>query len=304
MSISAVPGTRVRFRTHAKLNLFLRVLGRRPDGFHEIESVFHGIDLADEIAIEAQAASQIDVDMEIVDGPSVSIPTLEKNLAYAAASALAHKAVTGVRIDIKKRIPIGAGLGGGSGNAAGVLVALNEMWRSGLGPDDLNEVAASVGSDVAYCITGGTMLATARGEKLSSLPSPAGMWFVLGVSFEPLMTGDVYERWDDVGSKSHVGVAPLTLALGSGDPAEVGSLLHNDLEAPAFAIRPELEEAKKTMAGAGALGTAMTGSGPTIYGLARDAEHAREIAARVEGRFDAVLVTSSASRCIEFLDEA
>ena len=301
---AAGPSTGIRLRTHAKLNLFLRVVGRRPDGYHEIESVFHGISLADEVVVVPTGGTGVEVEMHVGRGPRAEAPKLEENLAYLAALALIDRGVTssGVHIDITKNIPVGAGLGGGSGNAAGVLVALNELWGAGLGDQDLNEVGSSIGSDVPYCLIGGTMLATARGEKLTSLPSPSDLHLVLGISEAPLFTKDVYERWDDLDIESEHGSAPLALALGSGDPAEVGPLLHNDLEPAAFSLRPELEELKKVIAGAGAVGAGLTGSGPTLFGIAENAEHAREIAAKIEDRFAHVEVVSSTRRCVERLD--
>lgn len=300
----AGPSISIRLRTHAKVNLFLRVVGRRPDGYHEIESIFHGVSLADDLEIRPTDTEGVDVQMTVARGPADYVPKLEDNLAYLAASALIERGVTatGVAIDIHKKIPIGAGLGGGSGNAAGVLIGLNELWGAALDSEDLNEVGASVGSDVPYCLFGGTMLATARGEHLTSLPSPNDMHFVLGISDVPLLTKDVYARWDDLGVESGYGSAPVALALGSGDPAEVGPLLHNDLEPAAFSLRPELEELKKVITGAGALGASLTGSGPTLFGLAADAAHARDIAAKIEDRFGHVEVVSSSQHCVERLE--
>ena len=295
---------RARFRTYSKVNLFLRVVGRRPDGYHEIESIFHGISLSDEIDITITDGDDIEVEMDVERGSDRAAPRIEENLAYLAARALVDRGLeaTGVRIHITKRIPIGAGLGGGSGNAAGVLVALNELWKGALGADVLGEVGASVGSDVPYCLTGGTVLASGRGERLSSLPSPSDMHLVLGVSREPLLTRDVYERWDELAFDAEVGSAPMTLALGAGDPREVAELLHNDLEPAAFSLRPELEELKKVISSAGALGAGLTGSGPTLFGIAEDDEHARDIASKIEDRFDDVVVVHSTQRCVERID--
>ena len=303
-STTAGPSVGIRLRTHAKLNLFLRVVGRRPDGYHEIESIFHGVSLADDIEFRPTDSAGVDVEMKIERGPHDLAPKLEENLAYLAATALIERGVgaAGIRIDIRKRIPIGAGLGGGSGNAAGVLIALNEIWKGELTNEDLNAVGTSIGSDVPYCLVGGTMLATARGENLTSLPSPADLHFVLGISDEPLFTKDVYARWDDLEQDGAAGSAPIALALGTGDPTEVGPLLHNDLEPAAFSLRPELEELKKVILGAGALGANLTGSGPTLFGLAADADHAREIAGKIEDRFAHVEVVSSSQRCVERLD--
>jgi 4-diphosphocytidyl-2-C-methyl-D-erythritol kinase len=207
----------------------------------------------------------------------------------------------GVAIEIVKRIPIGAGLGGGSGNAAGVLVALNELWKTELNRDGLLDVAGRVGSDVPYCISGGTALATARGESLTPLPAPATLWFVLGISHDPLLTRDVYGVWEPDGAAEPVGSAEMTLALGGSDVAEVATLLYNDLERPAFKLRPELEGKKEALVEAGALGAAMSGSGPTLFGIASDEAHARAVAARVEDDFDKVVVTWSRAECIERL---
>lgn len=294
----------IRVRTHAKLNLFLRVIGRRPDGYHEIESIFHGVSLADDIAIRPNSGEDVEVVMHAgSESPSEEIKVAD-NLAHLAARSLIDRGVTatGVRIDIRKNIPIGGGLGGGSSNAAGVLVALNELWGAELSSEDLNEVGASVGSDVPYCLVGGTMLATARGEKLTSLPSPADLHFVLGISHTPLLTKDVYDRWDHLGVESGDGSASMTLALGTGDPVEVSQLLHNDLESATFSLRPELQEAKYAISEAGALGAAVTGSGPTLFGLAADAEHARDIASKIRDSFDRVEIAHTARRCVERLD--
>ena len=302
MSTNALVG--IRLRTYSKVNLFLRVVGRRPDGFHEIESIFHGVSLADEIEVVPQRGDDIVVEMAIARGPQVDVPALEENLAFVASRALIERGVAsaGVTIQITKHIPMGAGLGGGSGNAAGVLVALNELWKGGLAADALSEVGASVGSDVPYCLAGGTMLASGRGDHLSSLPSPSEMHFVLGISHRPLLTKDIYARWDDLGIQAEVGSAPMTLALGAGDPREVAELLHNDLEPAAFSLRPELEELKKAISSAGALGAGMTGSGPTLFGIARDESHAQDIAAKIEDRFDDVAVVRSAQRCVERME--
>jgi 4-diphosphocytidyl-2-C-methyl-D-erythritol kinase len=303
-SAAADSSVGIRVRTHAKLNLFLRVIGRRPDGYHEIESIFHGVSLADEIDIRRAEGDAVDVVMHGGAGSPLEEIELETNLAYLAARSLIERGITstGLLIEVNKNIPVGGGLGGGSSNAAGVLVALNELWGAGLGSEDLNAVGASVGSDVPYCLVGGTMLATARGEKLTSLPSPADLHVVLGISDRPLLTKDVYERWDHLGAEPGDGSASMTLALGAGDPVEVGQLLHNDLEPAAFSLRPELQASKDELLEAGALGAAVTGSGPTLFGIARDAEHAQEIAARVKGHFDRVEVADTARRCVERLD--
>jgi 4-diphosphocytidyl-2-C-methyl-D-erythritol kinase len=165
----------------------------------------------------------------------------------------------------------------------------------------MSEVAGLIGSDVPFCLEGGTALATARGEKLSPLPAPDKVWFVLGLSSVSLLTKDVYEAFDEMDSAPESSPSSMTLALGSGDVPEIAECLHNDLERAAFAMRPELAEKKRALLGAGALGAGMSGSGPTLFAIARDEGHARTIAAGVEDSFPSVVVTCSRATCIERL---
>ena len=304
MDVYAGPQTVVRLRTNAKLNLFLRVVGTRPDGFHELESIFHGIGLGDDIEIESTDSRGVEIEMTLGPDLAGDLPSPQENLVGRAIQGLIDGGGSnpGVRIRITKRIPIAAGLGGGSGNAAGALVALSELWGMDLEPGDLMSIAARVGSDVPYCVGGGTALAMKRGEALTPLPAPKSFWFVLGVTFREVLTKDIYRAWDTMEPVDNAGSAPMAFAIGSGEPAEVAILLHNDLERPAFLLMPDLAEKKEAMTEAGALGSSMTGSGPTIFGMARDEAHARAIASKVEGRFDRVLVASSHPRCVERLD--
>ena len=291
----------MRVRTYAKLNLFLRVLGRRPDGYHEIESVFHGIDLADELNVRPTQDAEIHVEMRFDQDVVGHVPPVEENIAYTAAAALRRH--TGGRegavISIVKRIPAGAGLGGGSANAAGVLRALNDAWGTGVSTDRRIELAASVGSDVPYCLSGGTALVTGRGEILTPLPATPTLHFILGMSSEPLSTRDVYERFDDVGVGAEVHSAPMTLALGGGSLREVGSLLHNDLETAAFSLRPALADGKERLIEAGALAAGMTGSGPTLFGIVEDEEHGRRVAASLDRSFERIVPARSHAICVE-----
>jgi 4-diphosphocytidyl-2-C-methyl-D-erythritol kinase len=242
--------------------------------------------------------------MTLGEGVRGDVPPHDENLAFVAAKTLVDRvgATTGLDIDIAKKIPMGAGLGGGSGNAAGVLVAANELLNAGMDRSALNEVALAVGSDVPFCLLGGTALVTGRGEKLTAMPSPESMCFVVGLSADPLLTREVYSKWDELEPVDAIGSATMTMALSSGDPGEIAQLLHNDLEPAAFALRPGLHAKKEAMAAAGALGAGMTGSGPTIFGIASSKEHAKEIAAKVTGSFDRVVIADSAAACVERLD--
>jgi 4-diphosphocytidyl-2-C-methyl-D-erythritol kinase len=291
----------MKLRTNAKVNLFLRVLGERGDGFHEIETILHSVSLADDIEIVATATGDVSIEMTYADGLTGEIPEPRHNFVHAAALSLIEAGADneGVLIRLVKRIPAGAGLGGGSGNAAGALVALARHWGLEIGSDELLERAAAIGSDVPYCIEGGTSLASGRGEKLTRLAAPASMWFVLGLSDEPLPTKDVYAALADPSPDATHKSAPMTLALGAGDIAEIAAMLHNDLETPAYALRPELPALKERLLEAGALGALLSGSGPTLFGVARDEDHARAVAGAVEDDFARIEVVESRQACVE-----
>ena len=289
--------------TGAKVNLFLRVLGRRPDGFHELESIFQSIDLADDMEVGPLPEGAIEIEMEASGDAELELPASDDNIVAAAARRIQDlgEDQLGASLRIHKRIPVAGGMGGGSSNAAGALLALERLWGLDLERSKLLEIAADLGSDVPYCLEGGTCLVGGRGENLARLPGPpAPLWFVLGISDKPLLTADVYAALHDAAPEGP-SVAPFTLALGQGDVAELGQLLHNDLEAPAISLRPRLRKDKEALLEAGALGACVTGSGPTVFGLAPDEVSAAEIADRVRDRFDRVIVSSSAPRCVTFL---
>ena len=293
----------LKLQTNAKTNLLLRVLGRRPDGYHELETIFHTLNLADTVSIAPTTGDEVEVVMH-AERAIEGLPLAADNLVSAAARELIEAGAQshGARIEIVKRIPVGAGLGGGSGNAAGVLVALNEMWGLGLDSESLAVLALAIGADVPYCLTGGTALAGGRGERTTALEAPATLWFVLGLSNEPLMTRDVYEEFDLSRDSAGVQSAPMCRALGGGDVAAIAALMHNDLEPPAFRLRPDLLRLKTAMLDAGALGAVISGSGPTMLGLARDRDHAIAISGAAEPSFDRIEVVSSRPVCIERLN--
>ncbi|HEV3473186.1 MAG TPA: 4-(cytidine 5'-diphospho)-2-C-methyl-D-erythritol kinase [Actinomycetota bacterium] len=297
-------GTAVRIRTHGKVNLFLRVLGLRPDGFHEVETILQAVDLYDEIDISPRSAPGVAVDMRFAPDVVGDLPAADDNLIFHAAALLVAHRDPGQGADVRvvKGIPIGAGLGGGSGNAAGALIVLSELWDQTIDRNTLHRLAAEIGSDVAYCLDGGTALGTGRGEKLTQLAAPDEMWFVLGGSHRSLSTRAVYDAWDDMGGETDgPQSAAMTLALGARDIEEIASVLHNDLERAAFTLMPELAEKKEALLAAGALGASMSGSGPTLFGLASGEAHARAVAKRAGTDFHWVRVVRSRSDCVERL---
>ncbi|MFP5351042.1 MAG: 4-(cytidine 5'-diphospho)-2-C-methyl-D-erythritol kinase [Actinomycetota bacterium] len=292
----------LRVKTSAKLNLFLSVLGRRGDGYHELQGIFHSVDLFDDL-VASPSDGDITVHVESEQGEQL-LPELTDNLIYKAALVL--RGFTGEErgadLQVVKRIPIGGGLGGGSSNAAGALLALDRLWGSHLDQSTLLELAAGLGSDVPFCIGGaGTSLVTGRGEQLAPLPPPPTLlWFVLGLSDTPLLTPEVYAALteDEIGVEQSP--APMTMALAAGDVSEVAALLSNDLEAPALRLRPELADARQALLDAGALGAGLSGSGPTLFGVVGDRKAAEAVADRVTDVFDRVAVVCSTPSCVTF----
>jgi 4-diphosphocytidyl-2-C-methyl-D-erythritol kinase len=225
----------------------------------------------------------------------------EDNLVNIAASQMASLAKTepGATIVVDKSIPFGGGLAGGSADAAATIVGLNELWELDLTLGSMLGIAAGLGSDVPYCIEGGTVLATGRGTELARLPEPAPMWFVLGMSDRPLLTGEVFAAWDENRQTGGVPADGLIAALIGGDVAEIGSHIHNDLLIPAVTTRPEIEAGLQALLDAGAAGAGMSGSGPTVFGIARGETDAHEIAQSVRNVFSRVQVRASSPVGVE-----
>jgi 4-diphosphocytidyl-2-C-methyl-D-erythritol kinase len=280
----------VRVRAFAKINLFLRVLGPRSDGYHDIETILHGIRLGDDLSFGATPGSGVDVEMRPTDDRRPLAPA--SNLVHRAAVISRPPAgASGVQIVIEKRIPLASGLGGGSSNAAAALVVLNDLWKLGRDEEQLRALGTQLGSDVPYFVGGGTALAEGRGERIASLAAPRVMWFVLGLSNRGLSTAEVYRRWRT--NDGMPDASGMVAALAAGDVAAVGTRIMNALEVPAFELRPELAVGKQRLIEAEVLGAGLSGSGPTLFGLAADEAHARAVARLVEGDFDAVEVVRS-----------
>lgn len=304
----------VQVRVPAKVNLFLAVRGRRPDGFHEIVSVMHTVGLYDRVTVRLEgppgswshpaARRRMDVLLEHDAGDAV--PRDASNLAVRAALALAdtrgiremaasrHAADRPItRVELAKRIPVGAGMAGGSADAAATLIALNRLWDMDLDVEELQDVAATLGADVPFCVTGGTALASGTGTATARVLSRGTYHWVVGVQEQPLSTADVYAAWDEVGRPSEVEPDAVLHALRTQDPEALGAALHNDLDAAAFHLRPGLRDARDALCAAGAFGAVVSGSGPTLIALAEDADAASAIAQATAGHFAAAEVVRS-----------
>ena len=315
----------VSVRVPAKLNLYLSVRGRRPDGFHELVTVFQSVSVYDRLRAGLigppgqghHPAARRRMRVALWHDAGTSVPSGTDNLAVKAARALGHAAgvidlafvdARALRradpevdqasspytvIDLRKEIPVAAGMAGGSADAAATLVALNELWHCELTRDDLRTVAAELGSDVPFCVVGGTALATGRGTALAQVLCRGTFHWVVCTAAEPLATADVYKSWDRNCSVNEVQPDAVVQALRSTDAEALGAALHNDLEPAAFALRPSLADGKRALRDAGALGAVLSGSGPTLLGLAASAQDATAIAERVAGEFASVRVASS-----------
>jgi len=272
----------IRRPAPAKINVFLRVLSAREDGYHDLETLVVPISLADRI--EVTEDERLTVDVVGRSALAEDVPLGRLNLALVAALALADVARDpgGASIRIEKSIPVAAGLGGGSADAAATLLALNELWGADLDVAALADVAERIGSDVPAMLLGRPVLASGRGELLA--PADVGtLWWVLVTLSFGVRSPDAYRWWDDAGGSRGPDPGAVLDAAASGDAERLGPLLFNDLEAPVVARHPEIGEAKRRLLAASALGAVMSGSGSSVVGLANDAEHAAAIAREIEG---------------------
>jgi 4-diphosphocytidyl-2-C-methyl-D-erythritol kinase len=278
--------TSVTVRVPAKINLQLAVGPLRPDGYHGLVTVFHAISLFDEVTVAAAEADSVTVSGEGAD----FVPENGDNLALRAVRALRAERErrgiapgAGVAAAISKRIPVAGGMAGGSADAAAALVACDELWGTGLSPAELCEVGASVGSDVAFAVLGGTAVGRGRGEQLTPAPAaPARYHWVLAFADGHLSTPAVYGALDRMRAGRDVAEPELSgelmAALRSGDAGYLGAAISNDLQAPAISLFPALRKTLSAGREFGALGALVSGSGPTCYFLARDEAHATDLA--------------------------
>lgn len=270
----------VAARAPAKINLALHVGPPGADGFHEIATTYQAVSL-DEIVTVEEAD---DLSVVVTGADADLVPTDGSNLAVRAAVALADHVgrEPRVRLAITKRVPVAGGLAGGSADAAAALVACDALWQTSVGRAALLELAATLGSDVPFALTGGTAIGAGRGDRLTATLVRGQSHWVLAIAEHGLGTADVYAHLDRLRAGHEVSVArvdlPVTAALAAGDQAALGRALVNDLEPAALALRPELRKTLSAGRDAGALGGLVSGSGPTCAFLARDAEHALDLA--------------------------
>lgn len=258
----------------AKVNLVLEILGKREDGYHELATVMQAVDLSDRLVLEESDS----LELRTTD----SIPTDRSNLAVRAAVALGRAAGVerGARITLDKRIPVAAGLGGGSTDAAAVLVGLNRLWKLGWPVAKLAAVAVELGMDVPFFLGGGAALGTGRGEWLEPIEGMSLALVLVNPGF-PVNTAEAYRAVTPALHTDGSRARAVAADLARGRRAGVAGRLYNALEMAVTPAHPEIARIKAALVAAGALGAAMSGSGATVFGVARSMDHARQIQARV-----------------------
>jgi 4-diphosphocytidyl-2-C-methyl-D-erythritol kinase len=268
--------TEVVLRTSAKVNLALEVLGKRGDGYHEIATVLQAVDLFDRLKLEAADTLSLHTD-------DPDLPTDDGNLVIRAARLLQKAAgvEAGARIRLIKRIPVAAGLGGGSSDAAATLWGLHRLWRLRWPKARLQELAVELGMDVPFFLGSGRAVARGRGERLTVLPGGGGYALVLVNPRVPLSTREVYGRVPEGWRAEPTGTERVIEALRTRNVTKIAAALTNNLESVVEPVLPVIGRMKAALLAAGALGAIMSGSGPTVFGMARSLDHARQIRTRV-----------------------
>lgn len=264
----------IKIEGNAKINLTLDILGKRPDGYHEVAMVMQSIGLHDTIEMEKSAAGIT---------LTINVPWLradEKNLAWRAAALMQQEygLSGGVNMRLTKRIPVAAGLAGGSADAAAVLRGMNRLYELGLSDAKLCELGARLGSDIPFCLLGGTMLSTGRGEVLTRLSNLPETWVVLAKPRISVSTAWAYQNYDEQGAEQHPDNARIQQEIARGDRKAVAKLLCNVLESVTIKRYDVISRYKTMMLEQGAMASMMSGSGPTVFGLVGSRVQANKIA--------------------------
>ncbi|MDR6571472.1 MULTISPECIES: 4-(cytidine 5'-diphospho)-2-C-methyl-D-erythritol kinase [unclassified Curtobacterium] len=285
MTTLAAP-TRVRTRAPGKINVYLSVGALQDDGYHDVATAYQAVSLYEDVS--AEPADDFSVTFT---GPidSRSVPVDESNLAIRAARLVADAAGYrgGVRLTIDKQVPVAGGMGGGSADAAATLLAVDTLWGTALGREELLRLAAQLGADVPFAFAGGTAVGTGRGDELSPALAKGEFHWVLALSDAGLSTPAVYRALDEHRERYRADIAPapttpvveanVLQALRAGDPDLLADCLHNDLQAPAMRLQPALATTLEIGEKAGALAGLVSGSGPTVAFLVADRDAALEV---------------------------
>lgn len=271
----------IELKALAKINLGLDVLGRRENGYHDVRMVMQSIYLYDDVKIEKREQPGIEIVTNLF-----FLPTGDGNIAYKAADILIREfdLKEGVRITLKKHIPVAAGMAGGSSNAAAVLFGMNRLFGLKLSKEELMKRGVKLGADVPYCIMRGTVLAEGIGEELRMLPAMPKCTVLIAKPPISVSTKVVYEALDSAPIENHPDIDGLIAGLEKGNLREVASHMGNVLEDVTIPMHPVIEEIKQEMKSAGALNAMMSGSGPTVFGLFENKMEARKAQERIRAK--------------------
>ena len=269
---------KIKLKALGKINLGLDVLGRRPNGYHDVRMVMQTVYLYDQILLEKTDKEGISLETNLF-----YLPVNENNLAYRATKMLIDEFAIkeGVHISLEKHIPVAAGMAGGSSNAAAVLYGMNRLFQLGLTDQELMDRSVQLGADVPYCIMRGTVLAEGIGEKLTPLPAMPKCHVLLAKPPISVSTQKVYEKLDAQEVTKHPDIDGILLGLQTGDLEKITSSMGNVLENVTITEYPQIERIKDVMKEEGALNAMMSGSGPTVFGIYDDKMLARRAAARI-----------------------
>ena len=265
---------KIRVRAHAKINLYLDVVGKREDGYHNLETIFHSIGLHDDVIICKQETKNITVHCE-----HPAVPCDSRNLAYQAAKLLSDAVggIDGIAIDIHKRIPVAAGLAGGSANAAAVLHGVNELFGLDFTQETLMHFGAQLGADVPFCLHGGAALGLGIGDQLTRLPALSDAPLLLLNPGIEISTAAVFKKLNfSLTTREKEGII-IKSYIKKGDVVGIGKNLYNLLEVPVFSQYPEIDALKTELSmQVGCYGALMSGSGATLFAVMRDSDAAHK----------------------------
>ena len=282
---------RLTVQSPAKLNLILDVLGKRPDGFHELRTIFERISLSDEITLIRKKGGRIRISCT-----HPHVPLGPSNLVYKAAQMLAQEfSITeGLDINIIKNIPVAAGLAGGSSNAAAVLSGLNRLWQLSLNNAQLVSYAARLGSDVAFFLYNSSYaLGTGRGEIIKPLDVKTKLWHLLVTPRVKMLTKEVFARLKLNLTNKKDSVNILLPFLRKGEVVRLAGALSNDLEPAILSLRPDFIYLKKKLLDAGAAGVCFSGSGPSVFAVSESQKHALSLRAQFDKRYTQAFVVTT-----------
>ena len=287
----------ISLKSRAKINLSIDVIGKREDGYHIVEMIMQTIDLYDDIKLK-----ELEEDNIIIKSECSYIPLNEDNIVYKAAKLLKEKMdiKKGIEIFIKKNIPVAAGMAGGSSNAAAVLVGLNELWKLGLSKDELRDLGLKLGADVPFCIEGGTALAEGIGEKLTYIKGINKDVNILVCKPDIFVsTKEVYQSLDIKNIEKRPDNKLLIEKLKNDDIVSVSNNMVNVLEEVTSKKYSDIKVIENIIAKNGAMGTMMSGSGPTVFGFFDNEEKAKRARVELLENYSQVYVVTSSEKGVE-----